>query len=154
MDLSVFFAGTAGSVPSARRGLPALLLRAGGDRLLFGFGEGAQQPLLRSIGLRAGVAAPVSTSSWAAAWTASAQSPAVTCTRAPTVGGVCASPHPAELRPARIFSRISTLSMKLSTVTTMGTRPSTNSLDSARPTPEPCWTRTSSQPAAGTPIRL
>ncbi len=29
MDLSVFFAGTAGSVPTARRGLPALLVRAG-----------------------------------------------------------------------------------------------------------------------------
>ena len=28
MDLSLFFAGTAGSVPTARRGLPALLLRA------------------------------------------------------------------------------------------------------------------------------
>jgi ribonuclease Z len=51
MDLSVFFAGTAGSVPSARRGLPALLLRAGGDRLLFDCGEGTQQQLLRSIGL-------------------------------------------------------------------------------------------------------
>src|SRR5688500_4870231 len=51
MDLSVFFAGTAGSVPSARRGLPALLVRAGGDRLLFDCGEGTQQQLLRSIGL-------------------------------------------------------------------------------------------------------
>ena len=29
MDVSLFFAGTAGSVPTARRGLPALLLRAG-----------------------------------------------------------------------------------------------------------------------------
>jgi ribonuclease Z len=51
MDLSLFFVGTAGSVPSARRGLPALLLRAGGDRLLFDCGEGTQQQLLRSIGL-------------------------------------------------------------------------------------------------------
>jgi ribonuclease Z len=51
MDLSLFFAGTAGSVPTARRGLPALLLRAGGDRLLFDCGEGTQQQLLRSIGL-------------------------------------------------------------------------------------------------------
>ena len=51
MDLSLFFAGTAGSVPSARRGLPALLLRAGGDRVLFDCGEGTQQQLLRSIGL-------------------------------------------------------------------------------------------------------
>src|ERR671910_2894611 len=51
MDLSLFFAGTAGSAPSARRGLPALLMRAGGDRLLFDCGEGTQQQLLRSIGL-------------------------------------------------------------------------------------------------------
>jgi ribonuclease Z len=51
MDLSLFFVGTAGSVPSARRGLPALLLRAGGDRLLFDCGEGTQQQLLRSVGL-------------------------------------------------------------------------------------------------------
>src|SRR3954451_4430940 len=51
MDLSLFFAGTAGSVPTARRGLPAILLRAGGDRLLFDCGEGTQQQLLRSIGL-------------------------------------------------------------------------------------------------------
>ena len=51
MDLSVFFAGTAGSVPTARRGLPALLLRAGGDRILIDCGEGTQQQLLRSVGL-------------------------------------------------------------------------------------------------------
>ena len=51
MDLSLFFAGTAGSVPSARRGLPAILLRAGGERILFDCGEGTQQQLLRSAGL-------------------------------------------------------------------------------------------------------
>ena len=51
MDLSLFFAGTAGSVPTPRRGLPALLLRAGGDRILLDCGEGTQQQLLRSIGL-------------------------------------------------------------------------------------------------------
>jgi ribonuclease Z len=51
MELSLFFAGTAGSVPTARRGLPALLVRAGGDRLLFDCGEGTQQQLLRSVGL-------------------------------------------------------------------------------------------------------
>ena len=51
MDLSVFFAGTAGSVPTARRGLPALLLRRGADRLLFDCGEGTQRQLLRSVGL-------------------------------------------------------------------------------------------------------
>jgi ribonuclease Z len=51
MDLSLFFAGTAGSVPSPRRGLPAVLLRRGGDRLLFDCGEGTQRQLLRSVGL-------------------------------------------------------------------------------------------------------
>jgi ribonuclease Z len=51
MDLSVFFAGTAGSVPTARRGLPALLVRRGGDRLLFDCGEGTQRQLVRSVGL-------------------------------------------------------------------------------------------------------
>jgi ribonuclease Z len=51
MDLDVFFAGTAGSVPTARRGLPAVLVRRGGDRLLFDCGEGTQRQLVRSIGL-------------------------------------------------------------------------------------------------------
>jgi ribonuclease Z len=51
MDLSLFFAGTAGSVPTARRGLPAILLRRGGDRILFDCGEGTQRQLLRSAGL-------------------------------------------------------------------------------------------------------
>jgi ribonuclease Z len=51
MDLSIFFAGTAGSVPTARRGLPATLLRRGGDKLLIDCGEGTQRQLLRSVGL-------------------------------------------------------------------------------------------------------
>ncbi len=51
MDLSLFFAGTGGSVPSPRRGLPAILVRFGGDRLLFDCGEGTQRQLVRSIGL-------------------------------------------------------------------------------------------------------
>src|SRR3954470_1511978 len=51
MDLSLFFAGTAGSMPTARRGLPAILLRAGGERILLDCGEGTQQQLLRSTGL-------------------------------------------------------------------------------------------------------
>ena len=51
MDLSVFFAGTAGSVPSARRGLPALLIRRGADRILVDCGEGTQRQLVRSVGL-------------------------------------------------------------------------------------------------------
>ena len=51
MDLDVLFLGTAGSAPSARRGLPATLVRRGGDRLLFDCGEGTQRQLVRSIGL-------------------------------------------------------------------------------------------------------
>jgi ribonuclease Z len=51
MDLSLFFAGTAGSVPTARRGMPAVLIRRGGDRLLFDCGEGTQRQLLRTVGL-------------------------------------------------------------------------------------------------------
>ena len=51
MDLDILFVGTAGSVPSARRALPATLVRRGGDRLLFDCGEGTQRQLLRSTGL-------------------------------------------------------------------------------------------------------
>src|SRR4030081_2072136 len=51
MDLSLFFAGTAGSIPTARRGLPALLVRRGGDRILFDCGEGAPRQLVSSVGL-------------------------------------------------------------------------------------------------------
>ena len=51
MDLDVLFIGTAGSAPTARRGLPATLLRRGGDRLLFDCGEGTQRQLVRSVGL-------------------------------------------------------------------------------------------------------
>ena len=51
MDLDVVFLGTAGSAPSARRGLPATLIRRGGDKLLFDCGEGTQRQLLKSIGL-------------------------------------------------------------------------------------------------------
>src|SRR3954469_9536789 len=51
MDLDVLFVGTAGSAPSALRGLPATLVRRGGDRLLFDCGEGTQRQLVRSTGL-------------------------------------------------------------------------------------------------------
>jgi ribonuclease Z len=51
MDMSLFFAGTSGSVPTAQRGLPAVLVRRGGDRLLFDCGEGTQRQLVRSVGL-------------------------------------------------------------------------------------------------------
>jgi ribonuclease Z len=51
MDLDVLFLGTAGSSPGARRGLPATLVRRGGDRLLFDCGEGTQRQLMQSVGL-------------------------------------------------------------------------------------------------------
>jgi ribonuclease Z len=51
VDLSLFFAGTAGSIPSARRGLPALLVRRGADRILFDCGEGTQRQLVSTVGL-------------------------------------------------------------------------------------------------------
>ena len=51
MDLDVLFVGTAGSAPTARRALPATLIRRGGDRLLFDCGEGTQRQLIRSVGL-------------------------------------------------------------------------------------------------------
>jgi ribonuclease Z len=51
MDLSILFAGTAGSVPSAYRGLPATLVRYGSDKVLIDCGEGTQRQLLRSGGL-------------------------------------------------------------------------------------------------------
>ena len=52
MDLDVVFLGTAGSMPTARRGPSATLVRRGGERLLFDCGEGTQRQLLRSdVGL-------------------------------------------------------------------------------------------------------
>jgi ribonuclease Z len=51
MELSIFFAGTGGSVPTARRGLPAILVRRGGERILVDCGEGTQRQLVSSVGL-------------------------------------------------------------------------------------------------------
>src|SRR3954451_4180676 len=51
MDLDVLFLGTAGSSPSPRRGLPATLVRRGGDRLLFDFREGTQRQLMQLVGV-------------------------------------------------------------------------------------------------------
>jgi ribonuclease Z len=51
MDLDVIFLGTGGSVPSARRNTASLLVRRGGDRLLFDCGEGTQRQMQRSTGL-------------------------------------------------------------------------------------------------------
>ena len=51
MDLDVVFLGTGGSVPTARRATACILVRRGGERLLFDCGEGAQRQMQRSTGL-------------------------------------------------------------------------------------------------------
>jgi ribonuclease Z len=52
MDLDLVFFGTSGSVPTAKRAPSALLVRRGGERLLFDCGEGTQRQMLRSsVGL-------------------------------------------------------------------------------------------------------
>jgi ribonuclease Z len=52
MDLDLVFLGTSGSAPTAARGPTALLVRRGGDRLLFDCAEGTQRQLMRStVGL-------------------------------------------------------------------------------------------------------
>ena len=52
MDLDVVFLGTSGSMPTAQRAPTAILLRRGGERLLFDCAEGTQRQLLRSnVGL-------------------------------------------------------------------------------------------------------
>jgi ribonuclease Z len=48
VDLDVVFLGTAGSMPTARRAPMAVLVRRGGERLLFDCAEGTQRQLLRS----------------------------------------------------------------------------------------------------------
>jgi ribonuclease Z len=52
VDLDIVFLGTSASVPTAQRAPTALLVRRGGERLLFDCGEGTQRQLLRStVGL-------------------------------------------------------------------------------------------------------
>jgi ribonuclease Z len=52
VDLDLVFLGTSGSAPTAGRAPTALLVRRGGDRLLFDCGEGTQRQLMRSsVGL-------------------------------------------------------------------------------------------------------
>ena len=52
MDLDLVFLGTSGSMPTAQRAPAGLLLRRGGERLLFDCAEGTQRQLLRSnVGL-------------------------------------------------------------------------------------------------------
>jgi ribonuclease Z len=48
VDLDVVFLGTGGSMPTARRSPTAVVVRRGGERLLFDCGEGTQRQFLRS----------------------------------------------------------------------------------------------------------
>ena len=48
MDLDVVFLGTSASAPTAGRAVQSLLVRRGGDRLLFDCAEGTQRQLMRS----------------------------------------------------------------------------------------------------------
>jgi ribonuclease Z len=49
VDLDIVFLGTSGSAPTASRSATAVLVRRGGDRLLFDCGEGTQRQLMRSV---------------------------------------------------------------------------------------------------------
>jgi ribonuclease Z len=52
MDLDIVFLGTSGSMPTADRAPTALMIRRGGERLLFDCAEGTQRQMLRSsVGL-------------------------------------------------------------------------------------------------------
>jgi ribonuclease Z len=52
VDLDLVFLGTAGSAPTAQRAPTALMIRRGGERLLFDCAEGTQRQLMRSqVGL-------------------------------------------------------------------------------------------------------
>jgi ribonuclease Z len=52
VDLDLVFLGTSGSMPTAQRAPTAILVRRGGERLLFDCAEGTQRQLLRSnVGL-------------------------------------------------------------------------------------------------------
>jgi ribonuclease Z len=52
VDLDLVFLGTSGSMPTAFRSAPSLLVRRGGERILFDCGEGTQRQLLMSsVGL-------------------------------------------------------------------------------------------------------
>jgi ribonuclease Z len=51
VDLDLVFLGTAGSMPTPQRAPSAILVRRGGERLLFDCGEGTQRQLVRSVGL-------------------------------------------------------------------------------------------------------
>ncbi len=48
MSLRVIFLGTAGSVPTPKRSLPAILVQRKGDQLMFDCGEGVQRQMMKA----------------------------------------------------------------------------------------------------------
>ncbi len=50
MSLHVVFLGTAGSVPTPKRSLPAILIQRKGEQLMFDCGEGAQRQVIKAKG--------------------------------------------------------------------------------------------------------
>jgi ribonuclease Z len=50
MSLHILFLGTAGSVPTPNRGLPAVLIQHKGEQILFDCGEGVQRQMVRAGG--------------------------------------------------------------------------------------------------------
>lgn len=48
MSLRVIFLGTGGSVPTPKRGLPAIIVRRKGEQLMFDCGEGVQRQMIRA----------------------------------------------------------------------------------------------------------
>jgi len=50
MSLRVIFLGTGGSVPTQKRGLPAILIRRQNEQLMFDCGEGVQRQMIKTKG--------------------------------------------------------------------------------------------------------
>jgi len=48
MNLRIVFLGTAGSVPTPKRGLPAVIIQRKGEQILFDCGEGVQRQMMRA----------------------------------------------------------------------------------------------------------
>jgi ribonuclease Z len=48
MSLYVVFLGTGGSVPTPKRGLPAILIQRGGEHIMFDCGEGVQRQMVKA----------------------------------------------------------------------------------------------------------
>ncbi|MGB9676398.1 MAG: ribonuclease Z [Candidatus Bathyarchaeales archaeon] len=48
MSLNIIFLGTAGSVPTPKRSLPAILIQRKGEQIMFDCGEGAQRQMIKA----------------------------------------------------------------------------------------------------------